>query len=659
MKIMQSILLLLLVLPVLAAQYYSLEQSPLGLLSAVLSLAALVLVLSKGLSLLKPGLLRNSAGIILITLLAGYFYGQFVSYYLQGSYFNQQYYFHFNLRSVTETWTVYWPLTVIFLGWLACLWLSFLTFRNRLETPRSSVVSLAALFVVALVLDPGLRQSAVVSLNATDPSDIGSLTELDWQRLKLNPRSLQSPESAATAGHNLVLVFLEGLETIYTEEDLFPALTPSLSRLNEEGWQLDNLFQMEGTEWTMGGIVSSLCGTPLVHDFGLDGNVVLFTGFLDQATCLPDILASAGYQQVFMGGASLDFGGKGEFLGAHQFDRVVGREELIPRLNDPSDLGGWGLYDSSLFALAAQEFAALAATGKPFNLTMLTVDTHHPTGEPSPGCPAYEPIDNTILHAVHCTDYLVGKFIDQLKQHPAYEDTVVVLVSDHLGMRNNAYPLFPENYERKLYFNVLNAQLRVPRERPATPMDLAPTILSLLQVEHDAAFLAGGDLLAGEMLVAEDVENLDERQQAIRTINSSFLSSRGAGELYYSLAQARLAELEFSPQVTEAKLTSSGLSFTSVGDDPFFLLPELTIETPEEAYLYVTLETEQASAITLYYISEEESDYSEENTLSYVTASGQNFIVFKLDDIARTSRLRIDPGLNTGEFLISRIEIRS
>ena len=356
---------------------------------------------------------------------------------------------------------------------------------------------------------------------------VQTLSEIDWQLLKLDRKALDNDGLIAEPGKNLVLIYMEGLDVIYTEEDIFPGLTPNLNRLNSEGEQLENYIPIEGTGWTMAGIVSSLCGTPLVHNLGLDGNVIMFSGFLDRAVCLPDILNIANYQQVFMGGASLSFAGKGEFLSAHSFDRVLGRDELIPRLADPSYLGSWGLFDDSLFDLALEEFNVLAQSEKPFNLTILTVDTHHPTGEPSPSCDHYPQSDNSILQAVHCTDQLIGRFIENLRHHPAYEDTVIVLTSDHLGMRNNAFPLFPQDYNRKLYFNVLNAGLHFPRDRLATPVDLAPTILGLLNVEHSASFLAGGNLLEREVLNLSDAENFANRQKAIEFINTRHLSSLG------------------------------------------------------------------------------------------------------------------------------------
>lgn len=657
---MNVIFFVLFAVPVFAAQYYSLERSPLALVTAMMSLCMLVFLVGKALASIRLGLARTTVGLIVTFFLACYFYGQFLSYYLQGSYFNQQFYYHFNISSLTESWSVYWPLMLLFLVWLTALWICLLYFSHRLSAERPTGASLAVLFILTLMLDPGLRQSAMAALAAESGGRVQSLAQVNWQRLKLNREVLESADVSAEPGKNLVLIYMEGLDVVYTEEEIFPALTPNLNRLNTEGWQLDNLIPIDGTRWTMGGIVSSLCGTPLVHDLGLDGNVIMFTGFLDRAICLPDILHIAGYEQTFMGGASLDFAGKGEFFNAHNFDRVLGRDQLVPRLPDPSYTGGWGLFDDSLFDLAFEEFKSLAASGGHFNLTVLTVDTHHPTGEPSASCDAYPFINNSILDAVHCTDQLVGKFIDKLKQHPAYENTIIILASDHLGMRNNASSLFPEDYDRKLYFNVLNASSSVPSGRIATPVDLAPTILGLLEIKHNAPFLAGGNLLKGELLSVSDIEIFADRQQAIGFINSNYLSSLdGEGRLLYSLRRTRLTDLAFSAHVKDANLSIEGLRFNSTGTDPYFILPKLNLASTSGLRLYVTLEAERDSTFTLYFPTGDSPYYSETNTIKANTTAGENRIRLSLDAVATDGQLRIDPGANPGTFLISRIEIRS
>jgi len=657
---MKFVLILLLALPVIAAQYFNLERSLLGLLTALLSLGLLVVVLLAAPARFRAGPARKAIALSFITLLAAYLFGQFVSYYIQGSYFNRQFYFHMNWRSLTETRAVYWPLSILFLTWLASLWACILILQKERREHGSSLSFLALLLVLALALDPGLRQSVVSWVDATQRPSVDSLDDVDWERLKLDPGVLEERPLEALAGRNLVLVFMEGFENVYIDNDVFPGLTPNLHRFEDTGWRLDNLISVEGTEWTMGGIVASLCGTPLLHDLGLGGNVVLFSDYLDRAVCLPDLLETAGYEQVFMGGASLNFAGKGRFFSTHGYDRVLGRNELVARLDDPSYGGGWGLFDDSLFELAAAEFDALAASDQPFNLTLLTLDTHAPSGEPSASCSDYPMMDNPMLDAVHCTDQLLGQFLDRLQQHPAFEDTVVVLVSDHLGMRNAAFPLFPEGYPRRLYFHALNAEPIDLDEGPATPMDVAPTVLDLLGVEHNASFLAGRNLRTSGPLDTSDLDMFTERQQAISFINMTQLSSRREGtRRIYTLDEDSVDALDFSADVSDVRFSDSGLAFSSRGNDPYIVLPELVIESPAETRLHVTLESDHHSVFKVYFQTPESPRYSESHTLYTEVNKGRTRIVFSLDSIARTSRLRLDPATMPGDYLIRSIEVRS
>ncbi|MBV56420.1 MAG: hypothetical protein CMQ12_07595 [Gammaproteobacteria bacterium] len=655
---MQMILIFLFSLPVLLAHNYNLDQSATTTISALISVSLLIYCVSALLINLKRGSIRNILGLATLSALAIYFYAQFLSYYLQGSYFNQQFFFHSNFTTLIETWSVYYPLIILFLGWTTCICLVFLYFRNRVSGSEYSNELLVLLLVSALVLDPGIRDAVKVKTSLMTSPSIESLEQIDWEQLGLDRNALENFDIATGVGKNLVLVFLEGLETVYMEESIFPGLTPNLNALNAQGWQLNNLNQIEGTGWTMGGIVATLCGTPLVYESSLGGNSIMFTRFLDKATCLPDILRQADYQQVFMGGASLEFAGKGDFLNLHSFDQVLGKAELRRELPDSSYLGGWGLFDDSLFALALQQYQRMAAAEKPFNLTLLTVDTHHPGGEPSSSCSPYAEIDNSILHAVHCTDYLIGNFIEQLKQHPAYEDTVVVMVSDHLALRNNAFSLFPKGYERRLYFNVLNSDQLASSQVLATPMDLAPTILEMLDITHDASFLVGIDLLNAEGQHSE--RNMDDprRENIIRYLNSNHLST-AENEVHYSLNRANWGEIDFVNNIENVEFTQNGVKFNVDGHDPYFILPELPNFQQKDFRLYITIDVEQASAMALYYLTDEDKAYSESNKLTRETETGSNQLVFSLNRRAGQGRLRIDPGSNPGQYFIRSLEIRS
>ena len=658
MKPMQIILICLFSLPVFLAHSYSLDPSAITTLSALISVSLLVYCVCALLINLRRGPIRNTLGLATFSALAIYFYAQFLSYYLQGSYFNQQFFFHSNFTALIETWSVYYPLVLLFIGWTLCICLVFIVFRNRVLRSKVSNELLALLLVSALVLDPGMRDAARVKISSMTSPSIESLQQIDWEQSGLDRNALENFDTATGVGKNLVLVFLEGLETIYMEESIFPGLTPNLNALNAQGWQLNNLNQIEGSRWTMGGIVATLCGTPLVYESSLGGNNIMFTRFLDKATCLPDILRQADYQQVFMGGASLEFAGKGDFLKQHSFDQVLGTAALRPQLPDSSYLGAWGLFDDSLFALALQQYRRLAAEDKPFNLTLLTVDTHHPGGEPSSSCSPYAEIDNSILHAVHCTDYLIGNFIEQLKQQPAYEDTVIVMVSDHLALRNNAFSLFPEDYERRLYFNVLNSDHQASSQVLATPMDLAPTILDMLDITHNASFLVGIDLLDADVQRSDRNIHDPRREDIIRYINSNYLSS-AENEVLYTLNRTNWDEIDFANDIGNVEFTQNGVKFNANGNDPYFFLPEIPNFQQKDFRIYITIDVEQASAIALYYLTDEDKGYSEANKLSRETEAGTNQLVFSLNRRAGQGRLRIDPGLNPGQYFIRSLEIRS
>lgn len=655
---MQRSLLALLLIPIALAHYYSVDYSLFALILALVSVSLLVFSCTQLIALIRKPIPRTTVGLVVVYILTLYFAAQFISYYLQGTYFNRQFFFHLNLTNIMEARAAYYPLIILTIVWTLSVLASYFYFRNKPLKSSFSKASLFGFMLVALALDPGIRSSVSSSISSALSSQ-QTLALIEWDALHLNPEALEPKQATAVAGKNLVLIFLEGFERIYTDENLFPGLTPAIHELNTQGWQLSNLQQVPGSEWTMGGIVSSLCGTPLLYESSLSGNEVMFSQLLDKATCLPDVLDSAGYEQIFMGGASLAFAGKGDFLRAHGYDLALGRNYLKDEIEDAEYIGGWGLYDDSLFSLALDQYHNLAASGNPFNLTLLTVDTHHPTGEPSSSCSPYENIDNSILHAVHCTDFLLGNFIEQLKQHPTFSETLVVLVSDHLAMRNNAFSLFPRDYQRSLYFNVLNADGQTDSSSKfSTPMDLPPTLLSLLDVEHDVSFLAGVNLLETPAAALQrDIRNT-QRLDTIRYLNSHHLSTVKRNTVY-SLSSATAEMLEYSPGIENIELSEQGLQFDSTTDDPYFLLPALQGVDYDKASLHITVQNEQYLDTKIYYKQRADEDYSEENTIRREINAGVNQMIFRLNGIADDSRIRIDPGHIPTRYSILEIEIRS
>lgn len=281
---------------------------------------------------------------------------------------------------------------------------------------------------------------------------------------------------------NLIVIYTEGLERTYFDETLFPGLIKGLRELESKSTYFTNIKQVSGTGWTIGGMVASQCGIPLFtpsHGNSMSG----MDAFLPSATCLGDLLHDEGYELIYYGGAALAFAGKGKFFWTHKFDDISGRDELLPNLADKSYKSGWGLYDDSLFDLAYKRFIELSALDSKFGLFLLTLDTHHPNGHPSKSCQdnIYNDGTNPILNAVACSDYLIAEFVNRIMQSPYGDKTVVVVLSDHLAMRNTASHLLKKSERRNLFMIIeANANRSIEIQEMGSTLDIGATILPFI-----------------------------------------------------------------------------------------------------------------------------------------------------------------------------------
>ncbi|QJQ17188.1 phosphatidylglycerol--membrane-oligosaccharide glycerophosphotransferase [Enterobacter hormaechei] len=240
---------------------------------------------------------------------------------------------------------------------------------------------------------------------------------------------------------NPVYIYGESLERTYFDNDAFPNLTPELGALKDQGLDFSHTMQLPGTDYTIAGMVASQCGIPLFAPF--EGNAsASMSSFFPQNICLGDILKNSGYENYFMQGANLRFAGKDVFLKSHGFDHLYGSEELKTTVADPAYRNDWGFYDDTVLDETRKKFEELSRAGKRFSLFALTVDTHHPDGFVSRTCKrqGYD-IDgknNKSFSAVTCSREHIAALIEKIKASPYFKNTVIVVSSDHLAMKNSA-----------------------------------------------------------------------------------------------------------------------------------------------------------------------------------------------------------------------------
>lgn len=305
---------------------------------------------------------------------------------------------------------------------------------------------------------------------------------------------------------NIVFVYLESFERTFLDESRFPDLVPNIARLEKTA---DHFTEIEGlisAEWTMGGMVASQCGIPLVTPIGSSNSMGRVGSFLSGATCLGDVLKASGYHLEYIGGAPKQFAGKDKFYLTHGFHSVRGMDELHKEGEAVSE---WGRFDSDTLDDVVHRYEELLASKDRFGLFALTLDTHAPHGYVSPACGDLKYGDGTdaMLNAVHCNDRVVSNFIERIRSVPGSENTLVVVGSDHLSMLNTATAKLNEGPRRNLLmvFDGDNVGGRVSTKK-GTTLDVGATIFDYLTQGEVVKFGLGRSLRnpgANTLLVRE------------------------------------------------------------------------------------------------------------------------------------------------------------
>lgn len=426
-----------------------------------------------------------------------YYYGVLYT----GSGFTDSFFYHLRLDIIYAGFMVNIDSIIMFLLIFSLISYSFYKQGTSFSKNKLWLIALV-LFLTGILIAPSSQsfvasQQAKKILTKKAPVDLSIFSDLDNSRFQVALRPKKKP--------NVVLIYAESLDARFFDEQVFPGLMPGLKELRARSVDFVNLRQGVRSGWTMGGIVASQCGYPLLDPFGIgngdSGNNLNFLArFMPKAECFGDFFRDEGYRLTFMGGADTRFGGKDIFLHDHGYDEVLGRAELEPTLPDPSYLNWWGIYDDTLLDRAFSRFNSLSSTKKPFVLTLLTVDTHPPRGFKSESCQEYNHIDNSMLNSSHCTDFLLTNFINKIRKTSFSKNTIIVVVSDHLSMRNAASPLLKTSTNENnltFFINYPDQRSQVIKNQ-GLQYDIAPTILQAIGYSTDGQLGLGKSLLEGD-----------------------------------------------------------------------------------------------------------------------------------------------------------------
>lgn len=206
--------------------------------------------------------------------------------------------------------------------------------------------------------------------------------------------------------------------------------------------------------------------------------------------CLPDILAENAYLNIYMNGSSVAVGGKDKFLKQHHYNEIYEKEEWLAKGIKKSEMSDWGLYDDDLFSQAKIKLSELISNNKLFNLTILTVDTHGPSGLLSKTChnQGYDSFEGI----VECTSNQVSDFVNYIRNNHWMDKVNIVILGDHRAMAN---PLMPklESAPYRFLFNLIISNRKLNKYSDnVVHFDMLPIILDSLGFQYPQGRLGLG-----------------------------------------------------------------------------------------------------------------------------------------------------------------------
>ena len=270
-------------------------------------------------------------------------------------------------------------------------------------------------------------------------------------------------------------------------------------------YEIENFVQAESLGWSMAGMAAAQCGIP-IYNLNRSFKEKNILSNNKKSTCIGDILKDFGYKQFFFTGGSKNFQQMDKFFLNHGYDNVFGKSYYITQGIDNKYFRSWGgsMFDDILFNQVIERLKKVKKDQDPFNVTIITSDTHVPFEFMSPNCHNNDGSFNKIFknhfylnmrESFKCTSKFISKFINELKKENLFDNTLVVIAGDHLipiskqtkqylKIRNtNNNPLA----NRRIFFTVINSKNN-PTRNLMSHYDIGPTILNdlkLLDLDQD------------------------------------------------------------------------------------------------------------------------------------------------------------------------------
>ncbi|MGP0587190.1 LTA synthase family protein [Paenibacillus timonensis] len=311
----------------------------------------------------------------------------------------------------------------------------------------------------------------------------------------------------AAKGKNLIIIQMESFQNFLIDLKIDgQEVTPNMNKLVKENTYFNHFYQMVGQGNT------SDAEFVVNTSFYIPYNEAATQNYPDkELPSLPKLMREQGYDTATFHTNVVDFWNRGELYNAIGFNRYYDQKWF-----GTEDTVFFGPSDEVLYKKTAEELDRMQQTGQPFYTQVISMTAHHPFTTPHEKDKIQLPEryqDNMVgdyLRAQSYADYALGQFIQDLKQRGIWDNSVVLIYGDHLGLPmysldKHGLELMKEIYGRDYsYIDMINIPLLIHAPGVDTPaemnnvggqVDILPTVANLFGVNLDNHIHFGEDIL--------------------------------------------------------------------------------------------------------------------------------------------------------------------
>ncbi|TYP75529.1 LTA synthase family protein [Paenibacillus methanolicus] len=324
-------------------------------------------------------------------------------------------------------------------------------------------------------------------------------------------KGIQEPDSpnlsGAAEGRNVIIVQLEAFQNFLIDLKIEgQEVTPNMNKLARDNFYFPHFFQQVGQGNTSD--AEFVVNTSLY----IPPHGAAAMQYADKALpSMPKLLADRGYESYNFHTNDVAFWNRNNLYDALGFTRYYDKPFFTEE-----DKVFFGASDEVLYRRTAEELKQKQDAGTKFYAHVISMTAHHPFSIPAEKDKIKLPARyqgtfvGDYIRAQSYADYALGKFIEELKVSGLWENSILLVYGDHLGLPKysldgNDKRLMEEIYGRTYtYHDMINIPFIIAGDNVTYPSrqqqiggqsDVMPTVMNLLGISMQNHVHFGQDLL--------------------------------------------------------------------------------------------------------------------------------------------------------------------